>query len=150
MRLERFLLALSVGLNLTLICQGHHSDNHDSGPHVALLGELHEEADRGGEGTAAAASEWWGDPCAAVTGQAPTSHVYLAPSLFQAYALAPAYGTTQEIEGASGLDSLLLPGPGLDLRLQATALSRQEPHTSRPAPGPEPPPPRCFVHDSLT
>lgn len=39
MRLFRPLLAILVGLSLTLICQGHDANNRHTGPHVSLLGE---------------------------------------------------------------------------------------------------------------
>lgn len=39
MRLFRALLAILVGLSLTLICQGHETTNRHTGPHVSLLGE---------------------------------------------------------------------------------------------------------------
>jgi hypothetical protein len=143
MRLRRSLLAILVGLNLALICQGHHDDNHHSGPHLTLLGEpreLPEQVDAG----PAAAFPGWASACAAVTEQAPpaTSHGYLPPSLLGAYALAPAFDKTQEIVDASTLDFLLLASATSDLQFQAIASSHLDRRASHVESGPDPPPPR--------
>src|SRR5688500_8288424 len=48
MKLFRALLAIVVGLSLTLICQGHETTGKHSRPHVSLLGEIsvsHEHSD---------------------------------------------------------------------------------------------------------
>ena len=44
MILKRLILALMVGLNLTLVCQGHHNDEHATGPHLALVDEVEDPA----------------------------------------------------------------------------------------------------------
>src|SRR5687768_14960123 len=98
MRLFRALLAILVGLSLTLICQGHETTGKHSRPHVSLLGEIsvsHEHTD-----TSLVASTTHSNH-ASQANHAHPSHEHLAPALSN-----PTPGMPQPVEviGSTMLD----------------------------------------------
>lgn len=148
MRLFRALLAILVGLSLTLICQGHETTGKHSRPHISLLGEgkvAHEHQ-------SLAASAINTNPSSQVNHAHPP-HEHLAPALSNAISSMPqpveVIGSTM-LDVAHGADSvsvqvaIIFVALFCLLRRYSVASGRQTFLAAGTGPPPAHPPPRFF------
>lgn len=136
------LFVLLVGLNLTLVCQGHSDAHHHAGQHLTVLGEPPDPSEPGDNGVAATVSAY------------PQREQIQSPLSTTAWSLFPsweaptadnairAYTGSADAPDVSTLTLFVGEGATVATGLRAFVLGVQSGGKSQTVPTPEPPPPQ--------